>query len=428
MRRIALAALLAAAFAPAADAAELTAAPRYFSPEVGRLLVQAELPAPSRVGVRLTTRGGRIVGWILEPSRRRFLTMRWNGSIAGKHVPDGRYLVRLMRGRRALVTRPVRIDTTPPELRRLRIGNGDRPFAGDGPLLTTVSPNGDGLRDRAIVRFRLSEPGLVTLEVTRTRTAPVPIFKYSRWFRAGSRAMYWKPPPTTNTRTYMLRLTTSDTARNRGLYGAETAWVGRYPRAPVVRIQGIDVGFTRPNYAPGQWATIRVATDAKKLMYQVFQSGPEREVVYADNQMAGVAVPGLQPVVLDWSRWRNRPHAIRFKVGNWPSGLYYVSFTTPTGRIGYALFVVRPEKLGRRAASRSSSPRTRGRRTTSGTETATGTATPGTRRARITASTSPAPTSRAERRRASTATTCRSCTGSTGRARTPSSSRIATSR
>src|ERR671919_719694 len=79
---------------------------------------------------------------------------------------------------------------------------------------------------------------------------------------------------------------------------------------------------------------------------QVFQVGPEREIVYADNQLAGVPVVDTPAVTMDWSRWTNRPHAILFRVGNWPSGLYYVSFMSSDGRIGYAPFVVRPTKFG----------------------------------------------------------------------------------
>jgi hypothetical protein len=317
---------------------------------VGKLAVKAALTKPRRAGVELRTMRGRRVGWILPPARMSEVSLEWNGRIRGRDVPDGRYSVRLVGGTRALVVRPLRIDSVPPELRNLRVGNGNRPFAGDGPLLATVSPNGDGLRDRAIIRFRLGEPGLVTLEVTRTRTRPTTIFKYTKWFRAGARAMYWRPPPNLNTRTYLTRVTTQDAAGNRETYGAETAWVGRYQRAPVVRVQGIDAGSTEVSYAPGQLATIRISTDAPSLTYQVYQSGPEREVVYADNQMAGVPVADTPPVTVDWSRWTNRPHTISFRVGKWPSGLYYVSFVAPDGRIGYAPFVVRPQTFG--AASR----------------------------------------------------------------------------
>src|SRR5690348_14834585 len=45
------------------------------------------------------------------------------------------------------------------------VHNGSAPFAGDGPLLTTVSPGGVRARDRAIVAFRLSRPATVRLDV-----------------------------------------------------------------------------------------------------------------------------------------------------------------------------------------------------------------------------------------------------------------------
>jgi hypothetical protein len=351
MRRIAAIAValsfaVVAGSTPAADSATLTLGKQRFSPVVGTLAVRAALPRSQPVGVELATMRGRRVGWIAPPAWRAAITLDWDGRVARSAVPDGRYVVRLVVRGRTLAARPLRIDRVPIELDKLRIGNGNRPYAADGPLLTTVSPNGDGVRDRAIVRFRLDEPGLVTLEVTRTTTKPVTISKYTKWFRAGARAMYWKPPATINTRTYMTRLTTRDAAGNEAVYGADTAWVGRYLRAPVVRIQGIDAGSTEVSYAPGQRATIRVSTDAHSFSYQVFQSGPEREVVYADNQMAGVPVPGLQPVEVDWRRWTDRPHTISFRVGDWPSGLYYVSLSSPDGRIGYAPFVVRPTTFG----------------------------------------------------------------------------------
>ena len=48
-----------------------------------------------------------------------------------------------------------------PHLLDLRVGNGSTSFAGDRRLLTTVSPNGDRFRDKAIVRFRLDAPATV---------------------------------------------------------------------------------------------------------------------------------------------------------------------------------------------------------------------------------------------------------------------------
>ncbi len=63
-----------------------------------------------------------------------------------------------------------RQTSTAPRLLDLRVGDGGAPFAGDRRLLTTVSPNGDGLRDEAIVRFRLDRAANVTMAAVRTDT------------------------------------------------------------------------------------------------------------------------------------------------------------------------------------------------------------------------------------------------------------------
>src|SRR4026209_1777076 len=57
----------------------------------------------------------------------------------------------------------------PPNLLGLRISTGGTPFAGDTPWLATVSPNGDGFRDRALIRFKLDRPA--TVEVRAVATA-----------------------------------------------------------------------------------------------------------------------------------------------------------------------------------------------------------------------------------------------------------------
>src|SRR4051794_30835991 len=50
----------------------------------------------------------------------------------------------------------------------VRVGDAGAPFAGDGPQLTTVSPNGDGYRDAARVSFHLSRRAVVRLQVWET--------------------------------------------------------------------------------------------------------------------------------------------------------------------------------------------------------------------------------------------------------------------
>ena len=113
-----------------------------------------------------------------------------------------------------------------------------------------------------------------------------------------------------------------------------------------MRLQGIDAGFGQPSYAPGQVARLHIATDEPSLRrLRVFHVGPEQVVTYADNQFAGVDI-GLAPMRPTGAKWRNRPHTIMVQIPNVPSGLYYLQFTGPDGRVGYAPFVVRPAVLG----------------------------------------------------------------------------------
>ena len=345
MRRLCLLVLAALAVAAPAHAATLKISTQDFSPRRTSLSVSAQLTVPRQVGVRLARQDGRLAGWLLSPTRETAVSLDWDGRIAGRRVPDGGYLVQLVFGSHVLASQPLRIDTHAPKLGGLRVANGSTPFAGDNSLLTTVSPNGDGFRDVANVRFNLREAATVTMEVTRTVKAPHSLITVIERFGRGRHVLTWAPSYNVNPRTYLLRLTAVDPAGNRIVYGAPNAFVGRYPRAPVVRIQGIDAGFTRPSYAPGQLAIIHVATDEQRMAYQVFHAGPEKLITYADNQLAGLPID-TPPGSLDWSRWRNRPHPISIRVPDVPSGLYFVQFGGTDGRLGYAPFVVRPAMLG----------------------------------------------------------------------------------
>jgi hypothetical protein len=345
VRRVVLAVVAAFTLAAPAHAATLSVAPRDFSPQHAKLTVSAHLTVPRQVGISLVTRGGRRVGWIVPPARRTILETGWDGRFGGKRAPDGNYLVKLVYRSAVLATTKLRIDTHPPQLLNLRADNGSTGFAGDGPLLTTVSPNGDGFRDRANVSFFLKEPATVTMDVTRTVKVPHVLFTVTAKLQRGAHTLTWTPSPNTNPRTFLIRLTSVDAAGNQVVYGAPNAFVGRYPKGVVVRIQGIDAGFGQPSYAPGQVARIHIATDEPSLELKILHAGPEQVITYADNQLAGVDI-GLPPTTMDWSKWRNTPHAIPFRIPNVPSGLYYVQFGGPDGRIGYAPFVVRPSVLG----------------------------------------------------------------------------------
>jgi len=345
MRRLGLVFVAAFAVTAQAQAATLSVAPRDYSPLRAMLRVSATLTVPRQVGVRLVTPSGRAIGWIVPPASRTALAIGWDGRIHGRRVPNGNYVVRLVYRSAILATAPLRIDAHPPELDDLDADNGSTRFAGDTALLTTVSPNGDGFRDRANVSFRLREEATVTMEVTRTVKIPHVVFTLTARLGRGPHTMTWVPGPNVNPRTYLIRLTSVDRAGNSIVYGAPNAFVGRTPRGPVVRLQGIDAGFTKPSYLPGEVAHIRVATDEPSVTLRIFHSGPETVVTYADNQLAGIEVDP-RPVTVDWAQWQSKPRTIGFHVPNLTSGLYYVQFGGSDGRIGYAPFVIRPKVLG----------------------------------------------------------------------------------
>jgi N,N-dimethylformamidase beta subunit-like protein len=224
-----------------------------------------------------------------------------------------------------------------PALHELRVSNGSHPFAGDGRLLATVSPNGDGLRDRAIVSFRLDRAATVKLDVLRTDTlhpgrATKTIWSTTRRLRAGRRQLVWRPARGTEPRTYVLRLQVG-----RRVY---TNLPGKRRRAPVVRVLGVEAGFPQRSYAPGEQADLRIATDASSLRLQVFYYSSQALRRGRDFKTSGTAM--TSPVRLDWRSHRDAPGALRVvRAGDWPSGLYFLRLSAPDGRVGYAPFVVR---------------------------------------------------------------------------------------
>ena len=244
----------------------------------------------------------------------------------------------------AVLSPPGDHDLRPPRLLGLRITNGGAPFAGDGPLLATVTPNGDGVRDAAEIHFRLGEPATVRLDVQQTSAAPSVVWTHAWRLRRGAHTLRWSPPPRLQPRTYVLALTATDSSGNRVAYGSPNAFVDRHPRAPVVRLLGVDAAFARPSYAPRESAILNVATDAAELELQVFRTGPERRITRRNDSMAGV--PVAPPRRVSWTR-RDRRGQLRVAIGSWPSGLYFARLSDADGRVGFAPFVVRPARLGR---------------------------------------------------------------------------------
>jgi hypothetical protein len=233
-------------------------------------------------------------------------------------------------------------------LRGFWVGSGGPAYAGDGPRFATVSPNGDGFRDAAVIHFRLAVPARVTLGVFASGegvTGPPLVAKATRMFGAGAHDLRWKPHENARPRTYMLRLTARDRFGAREVVG--TLGPGD-PAAHVVRVLGIDAGFTRSSYAPGASARLIVSTDEPSLTLQLFRAGPETTPSirsgYRDDELWGVPVGPSK--ALDWSRSRNHPVTLRLRIPYAESGLYFARLTADDGYVGFAPFVLLPSTWG----------------------------------------------------------------------------------
>jgi hypothetical protein len=244
----------------------------------------------------------------------------------------------------ALSLKPLRVDRTAPQLVDLRASTrSPQKYAGDRRLFVTISPNGDHRRDMAKIGFTLTERATVHLRIARTLSSTETVHEETATLGPGRHAFTWFPEPTIAPRTYLTLLDVTDAAHNRRTYGASNAETGRRSTTPVIRVLGVDAGFTRESYVPGETATLRVETDASALSLQVFRAGTEDVPTYNDTLMNGV--PVTDPVNVGWSSL-DRPGTIPVPIGAWPSGVYFAMLTTEDGRIGFAPFVLRPAQLG----------------------------------------------------------------------------------
>jgi hypothetical protein len=233
---------------------------------------------------------------------------------------------------------------SPPRLLGLSVSNGGHPFLGDTRQLATVSPNGDGFRDRALVRFRLDGPARVRMQVVATAQARGPgrvVWQIAKQLSAGVHQLVWAPRRATPGRTYRIRFLVRGRTGAR-VYGFEGP--GRPTSGLVVRVLDVDVAFLQPSFPRGGKATpVSIATDARTIRLQFLSysavSGPR------DPKTGAVAV--TPPVRLDWRGNRNAPHVVRVgKSGSWPGGLYLLHVWTADGRTGYAPLVLRPRRRG----------------------------------------------------------------------------------
>ena len=221
----------------------------------------------------------------------------------------------------------------------LVVSNGGTRYLGDRALLATISPNGDGYRESAVVRFRLDEAATVKLTVASLGYRGRKVFDRTLKLGRGRHTVRWAPRAWIQPRTYVVRLRVRDRNGNVGTYG-----FSRGSRKAVIRVLGIDAAFEHESYGPNTSAELVLESDQPTLALQLFRAGSERIVTKANDRMNGE--PVSEPARIERGDRRDRPRRLRVWIGDWPSGVYFAKLTGVGRTLGFAPFVVRPRRLG----------------------------------------------------------------------------------
>jgi hypothetical protein len=103
----------------------------------------------------------------------------------------------------------------------------------------------------------------------------------------------------------------------------------------------VEAAFPVESYGPGSVAHLVITDRAPRVSIQIRHVGPETGIVRGNDVMTGVPVTAAHPI----GRVSGR-RIVNVRLGDWPSGVYFVQLTAPGGRVGYAPFVLRPKHLG----------------------------------------------------------------------------------
>jgi N,N-dimethylformamidase beta subunit-like protein len=105
----------------------------------------------------------------------------------------------------------------------------------------------------------------------------------------------------------------------------------------------VEAAFPLESYGPNTTAHLAITDRAPQVSIEIRHVGPESGPVarLGNDVMTGV------PVSKKYSIGRvSGRRIVNVRLGDWPSGVYFVQLTAPGGRVGYAPFVLRPKHLG----------------------------------------------------------------------------------
>ena len=99
--------------------------------------------------------------------------------------------------------------------------------------------------------------------------------------------------------------------------------------------------FEQESYRRGDAARLVVTDSAAPVSVRVFRAGGESRPTLVHDVMVGRPVTKAIPIgTVDGRR------VVPIRIGDWPSGVYFVRLLAPGARVGFAPFVLRPTRLG----------------------------------------------------------------------------------
>ena len=205
-------------------------------------VVSFRLRKPETVTVTMIDSAGRSVQTLVRRQREKAgrVSYTWDGrNDAGQVVPEGRYRPKVelaAHGRRIVLPNPIRVDTTDPTIRLLRV------------VPKAISPDGDGRGDRLTASYVVSEPARAMMLVDDRRRV------IGRFRRLKGNLVWYgivdgKP---VRPGTYGIRLRATDQAGNRSMATREVKITVRY----------IVLARTHVAAVAGKRFQIGVSTDA----------------------------------------------------------------------------------------------------------------------------------------------------------------------
>jgi len=222
--------------------------PILFSPVCGcetqSTTIAFRLRKPDRLDV--TILDGNEVVRTLATGRRfeREVRLEWDGrDDAGEVLPEGEYRPRVhLEEDRSTITFPndMRIDVTPPTLESVRVEQ------------RVISPDGDGRRDRAVVRYALSDDAKALLFVNGRRHTETRLRSRGTIVWNGKQDGTTLPPGL-----YTLSVSARDQAGN----------LADASEQVTVRVRYVALGRGRIPATPGRPFAVRVSADARRVRW-----------------------------------------------------------------------------------------------------------------------------------------------------------------